>query len=70
MSIEFHHFVVTALMWNKHHATTSTSIAESPVTDADAALQMAYVAQQRLDGYAEALAHALRRKTAFDTAIR
>ena len=30
---------------------------------------MAYVAQQRLDGYAEAVAHALKRKTAFDKKV-
>ena len=30
---------------------------------------MAYVAQQRLDGYAEAVAHALRRKSAFDKRV-
>jgi hypothetical protein len=40
-----------------------------PITDGDAALQMAYVAQQRLDGYAEAVAHVLRRKSAFDRRV-
>ena len=30
---------------------------------------MAYVAQQRLDGYAEAVAHALRRKSTFDKRV-
>jgi hypothetical protein len=30
---------------------------------------MAYVAQQRLDGYAEAVAHAVRRKSAFDKKV-
>ena len=39
------------------------------VTESDAATQMAYVGQQRLDGYAEAVAHALRRKTAFDRKV-
>ena len=34
-----------------------------------ATTQMAYVAQQRLDGYAEAVAHALRRKTAFNRKV-
>jgi hypothetical protein len=40
-----------------------------PVTEFDGALQMAYVAQQRLDGYAEAVAHAMKRKTAFDKRV-
>ena len=40
-----------------------------PTTSSDAALQMAYVAQQRLDGYAEAIAHALKRKKAFDRKV-
>jgi hypothetical protein len=40
-----------------------------PITEDDTALQMAYVAQQRLDGYAEAVAHALKRKTAFDRRV-
>ena len=30
---------------------------------------MAYVAQQHLDGYSEAVAHALKRKTAFDKRV-
>jgi hypothetical protein len=40
-----------------------------PTTGTDTALQMAYVAQQRLDGYAEAVAHAIKRKTAFDKRV-
>ena len=40
-----------------------------PVTAEDAATQMAYIAQQRLDGYAEMVAHALKRKTAFDKRV-
>jgi hypothetical protein len=40
-----------------------------PITGEDTALQMAYVAQQRLDGYAEAVAHALKRKSAFDKRV-
>jgi hypothetical protein len=40
-----------------------------PVLEADATLQMAYVAQQHLDGYAEAVAHALKRKSAFDKRV-
>ncbi|TFK60713.1 hypothetical protein BDN72DRAFT_743791, partial [Pluteus cervinus] len=35
----------------------------------DTELHMAYVAQQRLDGYAEAIAHALARKKAFDKRV-
>ena len=41
-----------------------------PTSDADTTLQMAYVAQQRLDGYAEAVAHAIKRKTAFDKRVQ
>ena len=48
---------------------TDTKNAVLPTSEADAALQMAYVAQQRLDGYAEAVAHAIRRKTAFDKRV-
>lgn len=40
-----------------------------PITEADTALQMAYIAQQRLDGYAEAVAHALKRKATFDKRV-
>ena len=40
-----------------------------PITEDDTSLQMAYVAQQRLDGYAEAVNHALKRKTAFDKKV-
>ena len=40
-----------------------------PVTEFDTALQMAYVAQQHLDGYAEAVAHALRRKATFNRKV-
>ena len=40
-----------------------------PITENNTALQMAYVAQQRLDGYAEAIAHALKRKMAFDRRV-
>ena len=40
-----------------------------PVTEFDIALQMAYVTQQCLDRYAEAVAHALKRKNAFDKTI-
>ena len=40
-----------------------------PISEEDTALQMAYVAQQRLDGYAEAVAHALKRKSTFDKKV-
>ena len=39
------------------------------IMEEDTALQMAYVAQQRLDGYAEAVAHALKRKLTFDKKV-
>jgi transposase InsO family protein len=48
---------------------TNLNTAVLPITEPDTALQMAYVAQQRLDGYAEAVAHALKRKTAFDRRV-
>ena len=57
------------LVINSKPAVLDTSAADSPVMEPDAALQMAYVAQQRLDGYSEAVAHALRRKTAFDRKV-
>jgi hypothetical protein len=40
-----------------------------PTTETDTALQMAYVAQQRLDGYAEAVAHAIKRKATFNKRV-
>jgi hypothetical protein len=40
-----------------------------PVTEADTTLQMVYVAHQRLDGYAEAVAHVLKGKSAFDRKV-
>ena len=43
--------------------------ASEPVTPEDAATQMAYVAQQRLDGYAEMVAHAVKRKAVFDKRV-
>jgi len=51
--------------------TKPTDIAHStqPTSDADVTTQMAYVTQQRLDGYAEAVAHATRRKIAFDKKV-
>jgi transposase InsO family protein len=48
---------------------TDTSSSSLPITETDAALQVAYVAQQHLDGYAEAVAHALKRKSVFDKRV-
>ena len=48
---------------------TDAYTATLPTTDFNMALQMAYVAQQRLNGYAEAVTHALKRKTAFDKKV-
>ena len=48
---------------------TGTAAASEPLTTGDVATQMAYVAQQRLDGYAETVAHAIKRKTAFDKRV-
>ena len=51
--------------------TKPTDIERSttPTSIDDITTQMAYVAQQRLDGYAEAVAHALRRKRTFDRRV-
>ena len=45
---------------------TGTNTTLEPVTNVDVAVQMAYVAQQRLDGYAEMVTHAIRQKSTFD----
>ncbi|KAG6808936.1 hypothetical protein H0H92_002300 [Tricholoma furcatifolium] len=52
--------------------TKPTPVEQSilPVSEGDIATHMAYVAQQRLDGYAEAVAHALDRKSAFDRRVQ
>lgn len=42
----------------------------SPVTADDVSTQMAYIAQQHLDGYAAAVAHAVRRKAVFDRRVQ
>ena len=55
------------LIVNTKPANTNT--ATLPTTEPDAALQMAYVAQQHLDGYTEAVAHALKRKTTFNKRV-
>jgi hypothetical protein len=48
-----------------------TDITQSvtPTMEKDAATQMAYVAQQRLDSHAEAIGHALNRKAAFNKKV-
>lgn len=48
--------------------TKPTNINQSilPVMEKDMSTQMAYITQQRLDGYAEAVVHAVQRKSAFD----
>jgi hypothetical protein len=48
---------------------TDAANTTEPTTEDDIAVQMAYVAQQRLDGYAAAVSHALRRKNAFDRRV-
>jgi len=40
-----------------------------PITEQDVSMQMAYIGQQQLDGYAEAVVHTLRRKSAFDKKV-
>ena len=51
--------------------TTPTNVDHSvlPITEQDVSTQMAYVVQQRLDGYAEAVVHVMRRKSAFDKKV-
>jgi hypothetical protein len=48
---------------------TDTQEASSPISVTNVATQMAYVAQQRLDGYAAAVSHALKRKNTFDRKV-
>ena len=43
--------------------------ASEPTTTEDTTTQMAYVAQQRLDGYAEMVAHAIKRKAVFNKRV-
>ena len=51
--------------------TRSAEVDQSvlPITEQDVTTQMAYVAQQRLDGYAGAVVHAVKRKSAFDKKV-
>ena len=48
---------------------TDVQTALYPTTGDNVATQMAYVAQQRLDGYAEAVAHAIKHKSVFDKRV-
>jgi hypothetical protein len=48
---------------------SETAATLEPITVDDATTQMAYVAQQRLDGYAEMVAHAIKRKAVFDKRV-
>jgi transposase InsO family protein len=61
--------LLLGLVINTKPDHVNVSAAEEPVTESDVTLQMAYVAQQRFDGYAEAVAHALRRKSTFDKRV-
>jgi hypothetical protein len=49
--------------------TTGLPTIAEPTTVDDVATQMAYVAQQRLDGYAEMVSHAVKRKSVFDKRV-
>ena len=60
--------LMLGLIVNTKHTNIDTS-ARLPTTELDTALQMAYVAQQRLDRYTKAVAHALKRKTTFDRKV-
>lgn len=48
---------------------TEVTTASEPTTAEDTAVQMAYIAQQRLDGYTEMVAHAIKRKAVFDKQV-
>ena len=48
---------------------TEVTTTVEPITAAEVAVQMAYVAQQRLDGYAEMVTHAIKRKSIFDKRV-
>ncbi|OJT13171.1 Pro-Pol polyprotein [Trametes pubescens] len=49
--------------------TTAIMVANSAISEEDAAKHVAYVAQQHLDGYDEAVRHALKRKKVFDKRV-
>ena len=48
---------------------TNPTISSEPITVDDTTTQMAYVAQQQLDGYSEMVNHALKRKAIFDKQV-
>jgi len=48
---------------------TNVDCSMLPVMEKDVAMQMAYMAQQRLDGYTKVVAHAVKRKQAFDKRV-
>ena len=48
---------------------TEPTDSTTQTTAIQAAIHMAYVAQQQLDGYDEAVRHALKRKAAFDKRV-
>ena len=51
--------------------TKPTNIDQSvlPITEKDVAMQMAYMAQQQLDRYTGAVAHAVKRKSVFNKKV-
>ena len=51
--------------------TKPTNVEQSilPIMEQDVSMQMAYVTQQRLDSYTEAVAHAVCRKSVFDKKV-
>jgi len=48
---------------------TNTNQSVLPITNQDITMQMAYMAQQQLDGYVEAVAHTVRWKSMFDRKV-
>ena len=59
--------ILLGLVVNTSKTPMEVSSSFLPPSDIDT--HMAYTAQQRLDGYAEAVHHAIRRKTAFDRKV-
>ena len=59
--------LLLGLVVDTKHTIPTDSI--TPATDLHAAVHMVYIAQQRLDGYDEAVWHALKRKTLFDKRV-
>ena len=64
-------FLPKELMLGMVVNTKPTEVDQSvlPITEQDVATQMAYVAQQQLDGYAGAVAHTVKRKSVFDKKV-